>query len=205
MVAFADSDFESDDESDEGIDEDGDEDEAGDDAAELATGGTGKALVPGTVWLGAYLGGGVGGLAADADGAVTFSRQSTPLTSLASSDRTERPKRVVIRNYSRATVLAWVHWMMTGDIEFAPPSALGKAVRATAIERFRKIYPDRIAPVSAQSIYRIAEQCVSLTAMLAHRSGTIAQRSRPSHSTPCAPRSGWTRPRTWCVALCVSS
>jgi len=169
-VAFADSDCESDDESDDETEggvgnekedgvgdeqEDADDDEkedeeeaAGDAAAELVDGGDAKAH-------------GSGIIASDAE--ATLDRQSTPLTSIASSGRADPPKRVVIRNYSRATVLAWVHWIMTGEIEFAPPSALGNEIRAVAIQRFKTTYPDRIPPVSAQSIYRIAEQCVRVS------------------------------------------
>ena len=151
-VEFADSDCESED--DDG--DDGEDD--GDDADKPGGGGNGESgEAPGNCTDSSDAN--ATSIADDSSAEVKPSRQSTPLIGLASSARSDR-KRVVIRNYARSTVLAWIHWLTTGEIEFAPPLVLGRDIRNVVIRRFKKAFPDRVPPVSAQSIYRIAEQYV---------------------------------------------
>ena len=69
------------------------------------------------------------------------------------------PHRVVIRDFAPSTVRAFVHFLLSGQIDFAPLSSICDGARASAIAQHQASFPKRPPPVSAKSIFRIADKC----------------------------------------------
>lgn len=164
-IKFPDSDCDDEDGEDEGGEDDDGVDEDGEDEplAETNEEGASEQTESETAGEGTS---GRGDAASDA---------SSPLTSLDSSsdggERGPKMRRIMIRDFYRPTVLAFVHYLLTGEIEFAPLSCLPDEARDMAIASFSSTFPERVPPVSAQSIYRMADKCAcefgaSLTAQV---------------------------------------
>ena len=81
-------------------------------------------------------------------------------SSSARAATSEPLRRIVIRDFAPDTVRAYLGFLLSGHIEFAPLSSLSHAARAAALRDHAETFPDRLRPVSAKSIYRMADKCV---------------------------------------------
>ena len=91
-----------------------------------------------------------------------------PLARSSSSVSLQRRKYDKVRKISDTTSLttcimhtySWeaiLYWLYTGVIVFAPLTASGKTDRDAYVKQYSTNNPDRPAPVSCKSVYRVAE------------------------------------------------
>ena len=88
-----------------------------------------------------------------------------------SASAVQMPHTLVVREFSRATVFAFLIYLATGalrrrgiadlagSISFAPLTSAGVDARKPAIARVEAEHPLRPRPVSCKSAFRLAERC----------------------------------------------